>query len=153
VTYPVGRTLRLAWALAGLWLAGVTAVVWALFSGSALMHRPSGAVFLAASIVVAGLACLTFWRSQRARMLLWDGERWSLEPGNDDGYSEMARLQVRMDLQQAMLLSFEDPYAGRRRIWLWAEAAHHPVRWHLLRCALYSSTVPAAPELSAGERV
>jgi hypothetical protein len=56
-----------------------------------------------------------------------------------------------MDLQRAVLLSFEQPV--RRRIWLWAEAGRDPVRWHLLRCALYSASLPAAPELAADESV
>ena len=151
LTYPVGPTPQLASTLAGLWLAGVAAVAWTLFSESALIRQPPVAVFLLAAVAASGLACLAFWRGQRSRTLLWDGEYWSLAPGGDDSYSETARLHVRMDLQRAMLLSFEQP--ARRRVWLWAEAARDPVRWHLLRCALYSASLPAAPELAADESV
>ena len=150
VTYPVGRSPRLAWALGGLWLAGVAAASGALVS---VLARPgqghAAAAALLASVAVSGLACLAFWRSQRARTLLWDGERWRLEPGDDCG--EPARLHARMDLQRALLLSLEQPPA-RRRTWLWAERARDPLRWHLLRCALYSSAPSAAGEFAAREQ-
>ena len=139
VAYPVGRTPALAWWLAGLWLAGVAAVGWALFSAPALAHRWLAALLAVASILVCAGACLAFWRGQRARTLLWDGERWSLEPDSGGGQGEEARLHARMDLQRVMLLSLSPPH-GRRQTWLWAVAAHDPARWHLLRCALYFST-------------
>jgi hypothetical protein len=128
VTWPVGRTPRLAWLLAGLWLAGAGAVLGAFFPAS-VYH---GAL-LAVSVALSGIACLMFWRGQAPRTLGWDGERWSLQPG--DASDEM-QARVRMDLQRLMLLRLEAPQG--RAIWLWAEAGRDPARWHLLRCALYS---------------
>ncbi|MCL1960278.1 MAG: hypothetical protein FWG56_00520 [Desulfovibrionaceae bacterium] len=151
VSYPVGRTPRLAWALAGLWLAGAAAVAVAFFSVPALPYRGYMAVLFGACIAASALACLAFWNSQRARALIWDGGRWSLEPDSGGGYDEQARLYARMDLQHTMLLSLEAPHV-RRRVWLWAESAHDPARWHLLRCALYSSSLSAVAEAPAGER-
>ncbi|MDR1968186.1 MAG: hypothetical protein LBQ32_05770 [Burkholderiaceae bacterium] len=150
VIHPVGRTPRLAWSLAGLWLAGVAAVFGALFSAPALIQHVFFAVLLAASVLLSGGACLAFWRSQRARQLLWDGERWSLAPDGGSGSGEAARPRVRIDLQRALLLSLESPLL-RRPIWLWAEAGHDLARWHLLRCALYSSQ-PCAAEWAVNER-
>jgi len=150
VTYPVGRTPRLAWALGGLWLAGAAAVSGALVSVLALPGPSLAAGGLLAAVVVSGLGCLVFWRGQRARTLLWDGERWRLKPDDHDG-GEQARLHARMDLQRALLLSLEQP-AARRRTWLWAERARDPARWHLLRCALYASAPSATAEGAAPER-
>ena len=147
VTYPVGRTPRLAWLLAGLWLVGAAAVFWALFSAPALMQQASEAILLIASVVFSGMACGMFWRSQPPRSLVWDGARWGLGPEPGEG----ARLHVRMDLQRVMLLCLQAPPA-RRPVWLWAEAAHDAARWHLLRCALYSSALSAAAEPAADER-
>ena len=151
VTYPVGRTPRLAWALAGLWLAGAAAVFWTFFWILALVHQGYTAIFLGVSVVMSGGLCLAFWRGQRARLLVWDGERWSLEPGSGGEYGDAARPRVRMDLQHTLLLAFEMP-SSRRPIWLWAEAAHDPMRWHLLRCALYSAILSTADESAADER-
>jgi hypothetical protein len=136
VTYPVGRTPRLAGLLAVLWLAGLAAVGWAFFSAPASAHRELMAIGLAASVALSGLACLAFWRGQPARALTWDGERWSLGDGE-------LQARVSMDAQRLMLLHLQSP--SGRPIWLWAEAGRDPARWHLLRCALYS----AAPSAEA----
>jgi hypothetical protein len=135
VIYPVGRAPWLSWLLITLWLAGVAAAsgVWA----SEHDFQWHQAVLLAASVVISAAACLTFWSSQRECTLIWDGERWSLEQAGLDVANEVRPL-VRMDIQRALLLCLEQPMA-RRPIWLWAEAAHDSARWHLLRCALYSS--------------
>jgi hypothetical protein len=153
VTYPVGRTPRLAWLLAGLWLAGAAAVLGAWMSAPSL--RGWEAVGLIASVAVGAVACLAFWRSQRARKLMWDGERWSLQPASET-VDELARPQVRMDFQRAMLLNLAPSGSRRpvwRPIWLWAEAALDPAGWHLLRCALYSSVLSVAAEPLADEAV
>ncbi|MFT4195019.1 hypothetical protein, partial [Ottowia sp.] len=147
VTYPVGRTLRLAGLLAGLWLAGVAAVFYALISAPALIQKAPAAISLIASVAFSGAACWMFWRSQSPRSLVWDGARWGLESEPDDA----TRLHVRMDLQHVMLLCLEAPPA-RRPVWLWAEAAHDAARWHLLRCALYSSALSVAAEPATDER-
>jgi hypothetical protein len=151
VTYPVGRTRRLAWLLAGLWLTGAAAVLGAFFSTPTLLQHGFLAMLLAASVLLSGGACLAFWRGQRARQLVWDGERWSLELDGGNGYVNEVRPQVRIDLQRALLLSLEQPQT-RRSVWLWAEAGHDRARWHLLRCALYSSKLSIMAEFAADER-
>ena len=147
VTYPVGRTSRLAWLLASLWLVGASTVFYALISAPALAQQAPVAIFLIVSLVFSGAACWLFWRSQTPRSLLWDGEHW----GMDSEPNEAARLHVRLDLQHVMLLCLEAPPA-RRPVWLWAEAAHDAARWHLLRCALYSSALSVAAEPATDER-
>jgi hypothetical protein len=150
VTHPVGRTPRLAWLLAGLWLAGAVAVLGAFFSAPALIQHELFVMLLLASVLFSGGACLAFWRSQRARQLRWDGERWSLEPDSASGDGDAVWPRVRVDLQRALLLSFEQP-PSRRPAWLWAEAGQDLARWHLLRCALYSYK-PSAAEGAVNER-
>ena len=85
------------------------------------------------------------------RRLRWDGERWWVIDSR--GEQEGAQVQVRLDAQRWMLLWFHDP-AAARATWLWAQASHDPVRWHLLRCALYlpltSASVGAPPSSEAG---
>ena len=75
------------------------------------------------------------------RRLRWDGERWWVIDSR--GEQEGAQVEVRLDAQRWMLLWFHDP-AAARATWLWAQASHDPVRWHLLRCALYSAAPLAA---------
>ena len=147
VTYPVGRTPRLAGLLIGLWLVGASAVFYALISAPALVQKAPAAILLVASIIFSGAACWMFWCSQPPRSLVWDGEHWGLDSEPD----EAARSHVRLDLQHVMLLCLEAPPA-RRPVWLWAEAAHDAARWHLLRCALYSSALSVAAEPATDER-
>lgn len=149
VAYPVGRTPALGWLLGGLWLAGAAAVFGAV--AAAPGGRGLAALLAGAAVLVCAGACLAFWRGQRPRTLLWDGERWSLEPpAGGAEFGDGAWPRVRLDLQRVMLLGLAPPQ-GRRVIWLWAVAAHDPARWHLLRCALYFSICPDAAQPPAGE--
>lgn len=145
VTYPAGRSARLAGALAALWLTGAAAVFWAIFSGPALVDQALAAIVLLVFVALSGWGCLAFWRAQTARLLTWDGERWLVQPAVGAQLADGARPLIKLDLQRFMLLGL--PRADSRRLlWLWAEAAHDPARWHLLRCALYSFASPAASD-------
>lgn len=134
VTHPVGRTPALAWALAGLWLAGGLAVLaWLALAPSGPGHGWRVAVLLAAQLATGG-GLWHFWRTQTARTLSFDGDRWYLRtPGTADIVA--ARVRVALDGQRFALLRLHAPAGG---VWLWAEAGGQPARWHRLRCALYS---------------
>lgn len=152
VSYPVGRSRLLAGLLGTAWLTGLGAVVFAAFSGSKHTNQALTAIVLIASVSLAGIAAIAFWRQQGRRRLVWDGERWLILDGVGPSRGDEARVHVRLDLQRVMLLCHEDP-AHRRRIWLWAEASHDPARWHLLRCALYSSVLSMPHGTREGEQV
>jgi hypothetical protein len=152
VRYPVGRSARLAGLLGGAWLAGVVAVFWVLFWPPAHGQKAQVAILLIALLGLTAGALLMFWRSQRPRLLVWDGERWGLAGASDDPADGEFKPQVRMDAQHVMLLRLQPLGAGRRALWLWAEAAGQPAHWHLLRCALYSSAPPRADEPVEGTR-
>lgn len=152
VSHPVGRTPRLAAALVGLWLLGAASACWIMVVARPSVDSAFMAAVLMASLVLSGVACVAFWRGQSPRSLLWDGERWHLRP-EDEPMDDTTGVQVRLDLQRAMLLRLAS-VSARRPTWLWAEAAHDPARWHLLRCALYSSarSVSAETAPDADER-
>lgn len=150
VRYPVGRTPRLATLLAALWLLGVGAAVLVLFDHPALVYKAPAAIVLVVFLVLAGGGLWQFWRHQRPRTLIWDGAIWMLEPSDGSDRGDAAHPQVRLDLQFIMLLRLYVP--GHRPVWLWCEAAHDPARWHLLRCAIYSSAPSAGAEPALDER-
>jgi hypothetical protein len=109
------------------------------------------ALAVAAAVLACAGACVAFWRGQRPRTLLWDGERWSLSPPVGDApWDDSAWPRVGLDWQRVMLIGLSPP-GGRRAVWLWAVAARDPPRWHLLRCALYFSIGPGAAGPPAGE--
>ncbi len=138
VSYPVGRTPTLAIMLALLWLAG-------LLPAAVIVRQQDGlGVFaIGLGLLAAGAALSAFWRGQRARLLRWDGACWGLREGALESTSDEARVAVHLDLQRVLLLSYRDPQRARRS-WLWAQASSDPQRWHLLRCALYSSAKSVA---------
>lgn len=145
VSYPVGRTPLLAALLALLWLAG-------LLPALAIARQPGalGTLVVGLGLLAAGAALWSFWRGQRARRLRWDGACWSLDESAAGSPFEQARVEVHLDLQRLLLLSYRDPRQPRRR-WLWAQASSDPWRWHLLRCALYSSAKSVAPTAPGAE--
>lgn len=148
VTYPVGRTPTLARVLALLWLAGLPPAVMVV-----LQQGPAVAVVIGLGLLAAGAALYSFWRGQRARQLRWDGANWGLCEGAQESGGDEARVELHLDLQRLLLLSYRD--AGQpRRQWLWAQASSDPQRWHLLRCALYSSakSVAQSPADAEAER-
>jgi hypothetical protein len=152
VRYPVGRSARLAGVLGGVWAAGAAAASWVCFLAPARTSQAQIAILLIACLGVTAVGCLVFWRSQRPGLLVWDGERWGLATVSGERAAGEYMPQVRMDVQLAMLLRLQPRPAGRRAVWLWVEAAHEPARWHLLRCALYSSAPPRADEPVEGTR-
>lgn len=138
VVFPVGRTPALGLALAALWLAGALLVSAAVLQQQDGVRNWTSLVLLLASLLTGG-GLLRFWRRQQARRLVWDGACWGLQEGGSASVDDDARVEVRLDLQRAALLLYRDP-SRRRSIWLWAQAADDLPRWHLLRCALYSSS-------------
>ncbi|HMN20464.1 MAG TPA: hypothetical protein PKA16_03630 [Ottowia sp.] len=132
-----------------LWLAGVVAAAALLLAGGASrLPAPRLALLLAAALGT-GLGLRRFWRGQQAGELVWDGANWWLHV--DGRERPLASVEVRLDLQRALLLHGVD-LAGVGGRWCWAQAARHgPARWHLLRCALYSGSPPRHGPASSSE--
>lgn len=153
VTYPVGRARPLALLLAGLWLAGALLTLALWWMPRAPLGGLAGGL-LVGSLVATGAALLGFWRSQSARRLIWNGACWGLREGAIESAGDEVRVEVRLDAQRALLLRYRDPHRARP-LWLWAQASSDAGRWHLLRCALYSSgksAVRTAPAAAAEQR-
>ena len=146
--HPVGRSRRLAVLLGAPWLLGIGALFYMLFSGFAQSGLALKALILILALAFSGLALRSFWGRQRARALVWDGAQWSLTDAEQN--QPLAGVEVRLDLQRALLLRAQGR-AGQSGAWLWAEAGADRGRWHLLRCALYSSgPASAGSALPAG---
>ncbi|MEZ5608013.1 MAG: hypothetical protein R3E52_13055 [Burkholderiaceae bacterium] len=153
VTHPTGRTPQLAALLLGLWALGAAG------AAGSLALRPNEAVpgwqwvvLLAAPLLVgAALAC--WWRAQRPRRLAWDGAQWRLLPGAAGEVDwPIVRLQVRLDLQWALLLRVDGPGWSLGR-WLWAQAGADAAGWHLLRCAVHAGAPAGVGAADTGEGV
>ena len=141
MAYPVGRSHRLGVILWALWLAGgVTVLSW--WANQAASRSAPGwrLGLLLAALTLTGVGLYSFWRAQCKRWLAFDGDRWHLSgAGILPSSAEPVHVAVLWDAQSCMLLYW--PAAGqgpRQAKWLWAEASSDPLRWHLLRCALYS---------------
>lgn len=153
MTYPVGRARALALLLAGLWLAGALLTLALWWMPRAPLGGLAGGL-LVGSLAATGAALLGFWCSQSARCLIWNGACWGLREGAIESVSDEVRVEVRLDAQRALLLRYRDPHRARP-LWLWAQASSDAGRWHLLRCALYSSgksAVRTAPAAAAEQR-
>jgi hypothetical protein len=138
VSHAVGRSKVLGALLATVWLSGALAVSM-LFRLPGQAQPAWVATALMLLLVASGAALLRLWLAQKPWQLLWDGVRWSLrQRGDETVASNEARVEVRLDLQRALLLRYSEPASRRRPVWLWVQAAGDARRWHLLRCALYS---------------
>lgn len=147
VSHPAGRSPGLLLLLAGLWLP-------AALAGMLLVHPtlegevrwPALGLFLLSGLgSAAGL--LLFWWRLRPGLLSWDGGQWSWREASAARSLLGLQLQVRLDLQHALLLRVRRPQAGPR--WLWVQQGADAGRWHLLRCALYFN-IPPEPADRAG---
>ena len=154
VSYPVGRTGALATVLAGLLASAWSTMIWAWIMASNPYQPASEAMIYIAIGGLSTAALWHFWRQQPPRQLRWDGACWWLLSAGDahERGGDGARVQVRLDAQRWMLLRFHEPDTVRPT-WLWAQAAHDPVRWHLLRCALYLPATSAQGGLAARAEV
>ena len=140
VSHPVGRTSLLGALLIGIWAVGAGASVATLALASLRPASTWVGVILLIPVLLVALVLLRFWRAQRARLLSWDGGQWLLMAAGQaqQEAEQLAAVEVRLDLQRVLLLH------GRRQergpgTWLWAQqVGSDPVRWHGLRCALWS---------------
>ena len=125
--------MLLASSLAGLWFAGLCAVL----SWWQVTQQFNGRMGLAAFFVLlAGLAVRSRWNHSRGGHLAWDGAVWHWEsPGYQTGTAEH-KLAVIADFQHMLLLRLENQ-AGAN-LWLWLEKKAMPERWMDLRRAVYS---------------
>lgn len=141
VAYPVGRSRRLGVILLALWLAGaVTVLAWWIDQASSRPASGWRLGFLMLVLTLSGVGLCAFWRNQVKRSLAFDGDQWHLSDASLLSASpEPVHVTVLWDAQLCMLLRWPAAKQGSRRAkWLWAEASSDPLRWHLLRCALYS---------------
>ena len=151
VTHPTGRTPLLAALLLGAWLLGGAGALWVLGGPSGAPVTSWKAVPLAGTLLLAAIGLLGLWRSQPPRVLAWDGAQWRVRPAGALSLDGPALdLQVRLDLQSALLLRAQDVDSGRD-FWLWAQDRSDSARWHLLRCALFSGGVPDPAPAGRGD--
>ena len=146
VVYPVSRSTSLSRVLLALWGLGVIPLFWVLFQALAPDSRAPIAIFSAAFcagvLMVVAIFLWRFWLGQEPRQLRWDGADWFLlEPDGGEVIQAMlpGHVSVRLDLQRCLLVLWRGQ-SGRPTQWLWVDAKSDPLRWHLLRCALYSKT-------------
>ena len=142
LSHPAGRGPLLA----ALLLALALVVTAATLAGALAIGERGGLLavpWLAWALALGGL--WRFWQRQVPRELAFDGQGWRVsEAGQPDRAA--TRAQVALDGQSGLLLRLDG--VGAAPLWLWlqrgpapADAAH----WHLLRCAIYSRALAAAP--------
>ena len=141
VAYPVGRSRQLAFGLLALWWVGAAVVAcWWVAQGIVPSFLEWRMILLLLALVLTGAALWSFWCSQARCRLVFDGDQWQLE-GHEGTLipGERTQVAIAFDGQRRMLLRWPAvPRKGQQLKWLWAEASSDPLRWHLLRCALYS---------------
>lgn len=153
VAYPVGQSPQLAVVLIVLWLIG-GAVVFCAFAGLGGGRSLIGwrLALLLASLLLSGFSLWSFWRAQIRRRLIFDGDQWLLEGDVATGFpGEAVQVAIVFDGQQRMLLRWPAvPRESKHVKWLWVEAHSEPLRWHLLRCALYSPANRSTCKITGG---
>ncbi len=139
VSYPVGRSLVAGALACAAWLLGALACVqWTVQS------QASGWRLVAAGIALAAAALASAWNwwAMPRGILGWDGQSWTWTAA---GTAYAGTVEVRLDLQQCLLVHFRSPAVSH---WLWLERAHCAERWDELRRAVYSrartQTLPKA---------
>lgn len=136
VSYPVGRSLLAGGLAAGLWLlGGLVTVHWVVQSQVSGWRLATASIVLALTALAAGWN----WRSMPRGTLAWDGQSWAWSGA---GQTDSGTVEVRLDLQNWLLLHFGLPGASR---WLWLERSRCPERWDDLRRAVYSRARPQTP--------
>jgi len=136
VSYPVGRSSFLAGLLGVLWLAGAM-VCWPVWHEQGVTDWRA-AVSIGATLL-AGACAFWWWCRLPSGRLLWDGGQWSLQvTGVPAVVPATGTVRVALDLQSRLLLQLEGLATDGARAWLWLDASADPLRWHALRCAVYS---------------
>ena len=141
VHYPVGRSVFWGLVLCAIWTSGALLMgAWCYTNGSVSWRQLRGIFVLAA---VGGLAGAGWWRTP-VGTLGWDGQQWLwTSRAGAPAWYEPGGVAVALDLQQHLLLVLR---TGRGpALWLTAEQAAWPARWHDLRRAVYSRASTAAP--------
>ncbi|WP_431777351.1 hypothetical protein [Ottowia caeni] len=153
VVYPVGRSPQLGFGMLALWLvAAVVVLCWSGDQGLGRNFLEWRLALLLLALAVSGGALWSFWRSQRARKLAFDGSRWLVEgPDVIPDPAEPTQIAIVLDAQRCMLLRWPAVSRKSHQVkWLWADASSDPLRWHLLRCALYSPANRPTGTVSGG---
>jgi hypothetical protein len=127
--------------------AGLAALAAAVTVFWLMAHAEKAPAVAGALAAVTGLcAAALAWRGSRAaaRMLAWDGQRWTLDglPGG---------LDVMIDLDTWMLLRLR-PETGPRGRWATVSAREAGPAWHGLRAAVHAPVTASAPDAAAAPR-
>ena len=139
VMYPVGHFLWIFWLCGGLGLGGAILTGWLLSVGQIGIWL---AVLSVLTLFAIGAACLPLaLRKKTTCWLLWNGQVWRcLDDEQNETAQSVSSVLVILDLQQALLLrligsSVDVP--GTQQ-WVWLYKGFAPVKWHDMRCAVYS---------------
>lgn len=142
VKYPVGRFAWVRWIVASLSVLSALLTGWLLYwdqIGSERALYSWGLLALVATFAMrlARLPLEPTW-------LVWDGLCW--QGWHDEGGEQvtpLTGLTVQVDFQQTMLLMLHrNPAAAANHApfpkWVWLYKGFAPLKWHGLRCAVYS---------------
>lgn len=135
VRYPVERQ-RLPGYLGGLLWLLAAAVLLAWWRHSA--PQPIGVLGVAGMLwLAAGGAQVHAWRTAPQGLLQWDGGAWWWQAQGDVEPQPLQVLQLRIDLQTAVLLAWRGTDGRWQHAWLLQRSA--PWRWGDWRRAVYSA--------------
>ena len=139
VMYPVGHFLWIFWLCGGLGLGGAILTGW-LFSVGQIASWL--ALISMLTLLAVGAACLPLAvRKKTTCWLHWNGQVWRcLDDEKNKTAQTVSSVIVILDVQQALLLrltgsSLDVP--GTQE-WVWLYKGFAPVKWHDMRCAVYS---------------
>lgn len=130
VSYPVGRSHFQAVVFSLAWLVGLLAGTFWLLEDRAWDWRH--ALFATLLVLGAGLAARS-WQKTSSGTLRWDGQTWWLSADHDP---HAGRVNVHLDLQQAMLLSLTTE--GGAVHWFWLQRSVSPLTWQAFRRAVHA---------------
>ncbi len=136
VTYLVGPSVFLRALAYLLFLLG------ALSTLALLTQTPLSIWRWALSLsVLAGCGCLAWscGRHEEQGRLVWDRQIWHFVENSES----TGDIQVRLDWQSGLLLTFDS--AGQRTRWLWLAQASSPRLWPALRRAVWAPRAVTNP--------
>ena len=140
VMYPVGHFLWIFWLCGGLGLGGAILTGWLFSVGQIASWLALISVLI---LLAVGAACLRLaLRKKTTYWLHWNGQVWRcLDDEQNETAQTVSSVIVILDVQQALLLrltgsSVDVPGSQE---WVWLYKGFAPVKWHDLRCAVYSA--------------
>ncbi len=117
-------------------LLGASSTVWFTYAMDTMPKALTWQVALVAITWLISIAAILFFLNNLPKADLdFDGENWYLTDQTTKT-KYVGTVNVRLDVQNGMLLQFKSE--DKRKSWLWLEAGFDPNNWHDLRCAVYS---------------